>query len=62
MDADSLFCFVSDETVDICGSSPPEVFLRKGVLKMLLYDFIEIALQNGCSPFILKVGTSGNEQ
>ena len=48
------------------GSSHPEVFLRKGVLKIrikftgehtcrsvsikLLWDFIEIVLRHGCSP------------
>ena len=30
--------------------SRPEMFLRKGVLKILLCNVIEIAIQHGCSP------------
>ena len=58
---------MSERYIDWSRGSRPEVFLRKGVLKIctnftgehpcrsvisikLLFNFIEIALQHGCSP------------
>ena len=66
-DAQEVILTIDEVLEEIClsrfRSSPPEVFLRKGVLKIckeplcrgmisinLLCNFIEIALWHGCSP------------